>query len=83
MGYVEMGLYPSKYNENMVRRFYEYLFDGGDNIANPSFGAVYMGGILISFTLNNITYFMSVHITMTLKAPTLKEMLTGTRLPMS
>lgn len=56
---VEITLYPSKYNEILVRDFYVNLFEGVDISTNPAFGAIYVRGTPIAFTPSNIASFLN------------------------
>lgn len=59
MGCVEMAMYPSKQNKNLVPEFYANLSDSVNVSTNPAFGAVYVKGTPIAFTPSNIASFMS------------------------
>lgn len=59
MGCVEMTLYPTKYNENLERKFYANLLGGVDDVTSSSYGAVYVSGTPVAFTPSYIASFMS------------------------
>lgn len=62
LGYVEMAVFPNKYNESEVREFYANLITDIDDLDSLVVGQVYMRGKVIAFSPANITDFLSYHI---------------------
>lgn len=65
---VEIVLYPTKYNENLIQEFYSNLTIEVES-STTTFGAIYARGIRIAFTSSNIASFFNCPHTMQMLKP--------------
>lgn len=59
MGCVKMPLFPTIYNEILVRKVFAYLIADIDKANSPSFEHVYVSGAIIAFTPVNIVAYLT------------------------
>lgn len=53
-GYVEMALFPTQYNESLIREFYANLNEGVEKSHRQFYGVVNVRGIVVAFPPANI-----------------------------
>lgn len=59
MRYMDITIFPAKFNESLVREFYANLTADIDNANSPIYEQLYVRGTVIVFTPTNIITYLS------------------------